>query len=178
MSENKGIIKMNIIKKIALLGIGIALYFVLSLTVKIPLISHIQTDLGYIVFGAFLYMLGPIAFIVGAIGCLFESLLISGWIPIGWIVGQILIGIVCGFAYKKIKNVPINILITVAAVFIGVGIIKTGFECVLYQIPVIVKFPKNAIAFVADCVPMIIGYLIARKLPRNIYEGDVYGKDI
>ena len=33
-------------KKIALLGMGIALYVVLGAMVKIPLIAHIQTDLG------------------------------------------------------------------------------------------------------------------------------------
>ena len=38
-------------KNIALLGIGTTLYVALSFMIKIPLISHIQTDLGYIAFG-------------------------------------------------------------------------------------------------------------------------------
>ena len=157
-------------KKIALLGMGIALYFVLGMMVKIPLISHIQTDLGYIAFGAFLYLLGPSACIVGVIGCLFESLLITGWIPIGWMLGQLLIGIICGLAYTKIKSIPINILITIVAVFLGVGIVKTLIECALYDIPILVKFPKNLIAFIADTVPMIIGYLVGIKLPVKVEE--------
>ena len=163
---------MNNVKKIALLGIGIALYFVLGMAVKIPLISHIQTDLGYIVFGIFLYLLGPVACVVGVVGCLFESLLVSGWIPIGWMVGQFIIGIICGISYKKIKSLPINIIITVIAVFIGVGIIKTGIECVLYTIPLLVKFPKNVVAFIADTIPMIIGLLIAWK-----YGNKIIGKE-
>lgn len=40
-------------KKIAFLGIGIALYVVLSMTIKIPLVGHIQTDFGYVAYGAF-----------------------------------------------------------------------------------------------------------------------------
>ena len=159
---------MNNVKKIALLGIGIALYFVLGMAVKIPLISHIQTDLGYITFGVFLYLLGPVACVVGVVGCLFESLLVSGWIPVGWMIGQLVIGIICGISYKKIKSLSINIIITVVAVFLGVGIIKTGIECVLYTIPLLVKFPKNAIAFIADTIPMIIGLLIAWKYGNKI----------
>ena len=162
---------MNNTKKIALLGIGIALYFVLGMTVKIPLISHIQTDLGYIVFGVFLYLLGPIACVIGVLGCLLESLLISGWIPIGWMAGQFVIGIICGFAYKKIRSLPVNIVITVVAVFIGIGVIKTGIECALYSIPLLIKFPKNAIAFVADAIPMIVGLLIAWKYGYKIMGG-------
>ena len=45
---------MNRTKKITYLGMGIALYVVLSMTVKIPLINQIKTDFGYLAFGAFL----------------------------------------------------------------------------------------------------------------------------
>ena len=150
--------------KIAMLGIGMALYVVLGFTIKIPLIAHIQTDLGYIAFGCFLYLIGWQACIVGVVGCLLESLIFSGWIPIGWMVGQLAIGIICGITYKKFDNILVHIVITVIAVFIGVAIIKTGIECVLYGIPLMVKFPKNLIAFAADVIPMIAGYLIAKRL--------------
>lgn len=151
-------------KKIALLGIGIALYVVLGFTIKIPLISHIQTDLGYIAFGCLLYLLGWQACIVGVIGCLFESLIFSGWIPIGWMTGQLIIGIICGNIYTKTKNTAIHIATTIIAVFIGIALIKTAIECTLYGIPLIIKFPKNFIAFIADTIPMIIGYFIAKRL--------------
>ena len=41
---------MNVTKRIALLGIGIALYVVLGMVMNIPLLAgtHLQTDLGYI----------------------------------------------------------------------------------------------------------------------------------
>ena len=144
-------------KMIAYLSVSIALYIVLSMLVKIPLISHIGTDLGYIVFGFACFTFGWSAAIVGIIGCMFESILISGWIPIGWMVGQAIIGLMCGYFYKHSKNKAVHIFITIIAIFIGVGIVKTGIECVLYQIPVLVKLPKNIIAFIADTIPMLIG---------------------
>ena len=49
---------MNRTKKITYLGMGIALYVVLSMTVKIPLINQIKTDFGYLAFGAFLNLFG------------------------------------------------------------------------------------------------------------------------
>lgn len=152
-----------ITRKIALIGILTALYVVLSFTVKIPLISHIQTDLGYIAFGVACASIGVPALIVGVLGSLFISLLTSGWVPIGWMLGQVLIGIICGLSYRKVKNMWANIGITILAVFLGVAVIKTIVECNLYNIPLVVKFPKNTIAFIADTIPMIIGYLIATK---------------
>ena len=149
-------------KKIALLGMGIALYVVLGMTLNIPLIAHIKTDLGYIAFGFMLYYLGWQAFVVGVIGCFLESLIMSGWVPFGWMLGQAFIGITCGITYKKIKFTWVNIIITILTVFIGVALIKTGIECVLYDIPFIIKFPKNLIAFIADTIPMIVGYVLAK----------------
>ena len=168
------------VKKICYLGIGIAMYVVLSMAMKIPLISHIQTDFGYIAFGVFACLVGWEAAIVGVIGALFSSLLINGWIPIGQMVGQLVIGIICGLAYKKIKNIPVNIAITIVAVFIGVGLIKTGIECKLYSIPFAVKFIKNCIAWVADTIPMVFGYLLSFKFKKfkilSIFTNSILSK--
>ena len=158
---------MSKVKTIAYFGIGIALYFILSMTVKIPLIGHIQTDLGYIAYGVFLYLFGIPALIIGVIGCLLESLLISGWIPIGWMLGQTLIGIICGYTYKKFKSNWILILISVIAVFIGVGLIKTIVECVLYDIPFAIKFFKNGIAVIADSIPLILGCFLGKTFENR-----------
>ena len=40
------------------MGIGIALYVVLGMMIKIPLIGHIQTDFGYVAYGTFLSLFG------------------------------------------------------------------------------------------------------------------------
>lgn len=166
----------NSVKMICYLATGIALYIALSMTMKIPLIGHIQTDLGYIVFGVFCVLFGWKAFVVGLIGCFIESFIFSGWIPIGWMLGQIFIGITCGICYtlcdKKIKNKTIKyiICISVTALSITIGIIgiKTAVECLLYKIPLVVKITKNSIAAVADFIPMVLGFIVGELLKKRI----------
>lgn len=155
------------IKQICYLGMGIALYVVLSFAIKIPLIGHIQSDFGYIAFGAYLVLFGIIGTIVGAVGCIIESLIFSGWFPPGWFVGQIFIGVFCGFIFKKaekMKNrkikIAICIITAIIALFIGVGLIKTLIECYLFSIPFGVKFINNGVAFVADMPPMLLGVFV------------------
>lgn len=158
---------MRKIKNICYIGMGIALYFVLSMALNIPLIGHLKTDLGYIAFGTWCVLFGWQGCIVGAAGCLLESLLVSGWIPIGWILGQITIGLICGTAYKKCKSTVVNVIITIAAVFMGVAGIKTLIECELYSIPLVVKLSKNLIAAVADTIPMLIGLFVGNMIKKR-----------
>lgn len=120
--------------------------------------------------------------LVGTLGCFIESLIFSGWIPVGWILGQIFIGITCGITYtlcdKRIKHkvVKYTICISVTAVSIAIGIIgiKTAIECWLYQIPLVVKITKNSIAALADFVPMLIGFIVGvpfkKRFGHKIYE--------
>ena len=169
--------EMSKTRKLCYLALGIALYVAMSASVKIPLVGHIQTDLVYIVFGAYCVLFGWQAVVVGVVGCLIESLIFSGWVPIGWMAGQIFIGLVCGLWYKYTENkvnsfkITTRIIVTVLAMFIGIGEIKTLIEVSLYSIPFGVKFAKNCIAFVADTIPMIIGMLIAEKyLVHRIFK--------
>lgn len=162
------------LKLICNLGMGIALYTVLGMMVKIPLIGHIQTDLGYIAFGAYLYLFGSPAAIVGIVGCLFESLLVSGWVPIGWMLGQLVIGLICGFMLKRVcryKRKSIKVLAIVAlvtaSVFLGIGFVKTIIECKLYSIPYEIKFAKNAVAATADVIPMLLGIYVGKLVKRK-----------
>ena len=162
----------KLVKDIVFLGFGIALYVVLGSIINIPLLvgSHIQTDLGYIAFGFYLYLFGPKATIIGVLGCLIESLLTSGWVPIGWMLGQTFIGMTCGTAYilinhdVNIKFHIITIIITIISIFIGIGIIKTIVECYLYSIPFEVKIIKNLVAALSDVIPMLIGMELSKRL--------------
>lgn len=162
------------LKLICNFGMGIALYTVLGMMVKIPLIGHIQTDLGYIAFGAYLYLFGAPAAIVGIVGCLFESFLVSGWVPIGWMLGQLVIGMICGFMLKRvdrynqksIKVLAIAALVT-ASVFLGIGFVKTIVECKLYSIPYEIKYAKNAVAATADVIPMLLGIYVGKLVNRK-----------
>lgn len=158
---------MKNLKTICALGILTALYVVFSLTCKIPLIGHIGTDLGYVIYAVSLYYFGVPAAAVGVLGCLIESLLVSGWIPYGWIAGQLLIGIFCGLVYKNYNSKILQILATAVMVFIGIAIIKTLIECKLFGIPFEVKFVKNSVAAVADFVPMVIGLGVSWNMKKR-----------
>ncbi len=155
-------------KSVCLTGIGIALYVVLSMLIKIPVIGHISLDLGYIVLAIYCYFYGEISgAIVGACGCFLVSLLGSGWIGIGWPLGNLFIGAVCGRTYKMKKwDILFHILFTIVAVFIGIGLIKTIIECAMYSIPFEVKFVKDCVAFIMDAITMCIGLLIANNIKK------------
>lgn len=159
------------LKFITTTAIGIALYVVLSMTAKIPVIGHISLDLGYIVLAVYCYLFGGISgAIVGGAGCVLVSLVSSGWFPPGWMLGNILIGIICGAFYamdNKTGNRSVfNVLLTVMAVVVGVAMIKTVVECILYGIPLAVKLPKNAVAAAMDALVMSIGAVFAPRLER------------
>lgn len=150
-------------KKIALTAVGIALYVVVSMLLKIPMIGHISLDLGYIVLAFWCMMFGPVsAALVGCGGAFLVSLIASGWIAFGWPLGNLLIGAVCALVYKPDKPIR-NVAITILMVFVGVLGIKTAVECPLYGIPIMVKIPKNAVAAVADTITMTVGVLMAGK---------------
>ena len=150
-------------KKITFTAIGIAMYVVLSMSMKIPLIAHISLDLGYIAFALYCYHFGAISgMIVGGAGCILISLITTGWFPPGWFLGNLVIGLICGCLYKHDATIN-NIIITIIAVAIGILGIKTVIECKLYGIPYAIKIPKNAIAFITDAAVMSAGTLFARN---------------
>ena len=172
--------KNEVTKKIALIGILSALYFVFSLTLKIPMgVGSIALDLGYIVLTVAAWYLGAFpAAIVGGLGALIESVLLSPYgISYGWIVMNVIIGLGCGFIFSLIKNKD-NTLTLRKMILCGITIVvmvlvgvtaKTIIECTLYSIPYIAKIPKSLVAFGIDSVVMIIGLPIARKL-KNVVE--------
>lgn len=160
-------------KKICLTALGIALYVCVSMLIKIPVIGHISLDLGYIVLAVYCYIYGGVSgAIVGSCGCFLVSLIASGWIAIGWPLGNFLVGALCGMVYTRTKGkrgaVLINTAVTVAAVFIGVAVIKTVVECALYSLPVTVKFAKNLAAFSMDAIVMCIGLYIASVVEHRM----------
>ena len=156
-------------KNIAIYGLGAALYFVLSLTMKIPLIGNITIDAGYIALMVYCYLFGPWAGIIcGAIGCALESILMSAYgFSIGWFAMNIIVAFLVGLIAKKNKDITQVIAIILLGVFLGVTA-KTIIECYLYSIPLMVKLPKSAVAFVVDSTAMIIGYPIARKIENRV----------
>ena len=155
------------VKKMTYTAIGIALYVALSMVLKIPVIGHIGLDLGYIVLAVYCMKFGAVSgAIVGACGCTLISLIMSGWFPPGWFVGNLVIGLICGKFYKK-ENKIYNIVLTMFAVILGILMIKTVIECYMFSIPFMVKIPKNAIAAVMDMFVMWIGLFVSDKIVKE-----------
>lgn len=154
---------------ITITAMGIALYVVLSMTAKIPLIGHISLDIGYIVLAIYCYHMGVgSGAIVGGAGCVIISMLTTGWFPTGWMIGNIVIAIICGAFYNRngsTRSMLINIVISILSVTIGILVLKTAIECALYGIPIAIKIPKNAVAFATDAIVMSIGCVFAQRGP-------------
>ena len=148
-------------RKLTVLGMGIALYVVLSYTVKIPLINQIRTDFGYLVFGVFLCIYGWQASVVGVFGCIISNLLYSGTFPLGWALGQLFIGLFCGWLLPKQKSRVLRCLTAAIAVLIGIAGIKTIVESVLFNLPLGLKVVRGLVAAVADLIPFLAGILIS-----------------
>lgn len=161
-------------KRICLTALGIALYCSLSLSMKIPLgVGHIAVDLGYIVLAVYAYYLDGIsAAVVGGCSAAIMSLL-TGWFSLEWVLANIAIGFICGGFYNRTgsaKSVLQNICLTVAAVGLGMLVIKTVVSCWMWNIPVLVKLPKSVTAWVVDSIVMSIGVLLAPKLPLKAQD--------
>jgi len=155
----------RVLKTIALTGVLTALYCVLAALMKVPFIGNIMLDLGYIALACACVALGPLGAFVGAVGCGLESLLFSAYgLSYSWMAANLIIGLGCGIVFRKTKKLWIRIVAIWVFCAIGVLITKTAMECALYNIPLLVKLPKNAIAFAVDAATMTIGLLITRKI--------------
>lgn len=158
-------------KTIALIGILTALYVVFALTLKIPMgIGNIALDLGYIVLTISAFKLGMRSAIVGGLGAMIESVLFSAYgISYGWIVMNVIIGLICGTLFNKFSGKKKYLycgIVIVSSVLLGITA-KTIIECSLYSIPYVAKIPKSAVAFGIDTVVMFIGLPIAIRLIRG-----------
>ncbi len=151
---------------ITYMGLGTAIYVVLSFTVKIPLLAHIRTEPGYIAFGIFLCLFGYPATAVGVLGCIIANLLYSGTFPIGWAMGQLFIGLFCSFFFSRVKNIYARLALGTAAVFIGIAGIKTVVESLLFDLPLGVKLTRGLVAAAADTVPFLVGILISGRIKK------------
>ncbi len=150
-------------RKIAFLGMGIALYVVFSYFIKIPLINQIRTDFGYLVFGFFLNVFGWPASIVGIAGCIISNLLYSGTFPLGWALGQLVIGITCGLFFMRSEKLWLKCVVGALAVLLGIGVVKTLVESFLFHLPLALKAVRGLVASVADAIPFIAGIILSDR---------------
>ncbi len=148
-----------------------ALYCVLSFFMKFILIGNIRIDLGYIALAAGCILYGPWGAFVGAVGCGFESMLLSAYgFSISWFVGNLIIGLITGYVCKYLtKNLILRIIAAVLSVAVGIVLVKTLMECFLFSLPFEIKVIRNLVAFVADSLSMAVGMILTDRI-RFIYD--------
>ena len=152
-------------KFICINAMGIALFLALSLCLQVPIFQNYYLCLGYFVMTAFLYIMGPVSgTLVGTLGVILYCVITGGLrgMP-GWVLGNLVIGVILGLTFKTIKKVNkplIQIIIAYAAtlfsVALGILVVKSGVESFLYSLPFLVRVVTNIYAFVADAIMIIV----------------------
>ena len=164
------------VKQVALIAMLIALYFVLSALLKIPVIGHITLDLGYIALMVAAVQLGAVpAMIVGGMGAFLESTLMSqrGVSP-GWIVMNVIAGGLIGWILHKAadeggKKLTVTALITVPPAMLLGAAAKMFIDCAMYDLPLALKLPTTAVAWIMDSAVMLaIGLPLSMMLRRRL----------
>ena len=152
-------------KKLTLLAVGIALFVALSLCLPVPVFENYYLCLGYVVMAVYCYSFGTLpGTVVGVFGVVLYCLVISGLrgMP-GWALGNLVIGVALGACYRmtrgmqsKALRVAIQIVVIVAATALGILVVKSVTEQILYAQPFVVRAGKNFTAFVADAVMLLL----------------------
>jgi len=156
-------------KKLCINAMGIALFVVLALCVQVPVFENYYLCLGYVAMALYTYYFGTVSgTLVGTVGVLLYCLLTSGLrgMP-GWILGNAVIGILCGITAgyaKKQKSMWVKqVLLAVVVVFstaIGILVVKSLTEVLLYSLPFLLRVANNIYAFMADVIVLVIGFEI------------------
>ncbi len=166
---------------ICVLAMGIALYVALSMAIRVPVFENYYICLGYIVMASYAYTFGPVeSAIVGSIGCILYCLITSGMrgMP-GWTLGNLVIGIGIGLLYKYWKNTKVMLSTVflccgiILSVFLGIMMVKSYTEVVLYDQPMIVRMTKNSYAFIADFITLYIGTPIAVLIDKRLHKTEL-----
>lgn len=166
------------IKNIAITGIGIALFVVLSLCLQVPVFENYYLCLGYIAMIVYLYSVGTVSgTIVGVFGTILYCLLINGLrgMP-GWAIANIYIGIsvvaIFNTFNKTIKNRTLELIISIFWIIIdcaiGILFIKSGIEVLLYSQPLELRLVNNIYAFIADVFVISFSIPICWILDKHI----------
>lgn len=151
------------VKTIVAIGIGAALFFVLSTYVAIPTpIPNLKVSVHYPVTAVMAMLFGPVAgCLIGLIGH-FLTDLASGWgVWWSWVAGSTFFGLVMGFVGFKVnlakgdfgvKEAIIFNVVQVIAHLIAWGFIAPGLDIVIYNEPVEKIFLQGAVGSVGNIV--------------------------
>ena len=163
-------------QRITLLAVGIALFVALSMCLQVPVFENYYLCLGYVVMAVYCYSFGTVSgTVAGTLGVVLYCLVINGLrgMP-GWALGNIVIGICVGSAFrvsKKMKNAAAGTVLNIAAIAagtaLGILVVKSVAESLLYAQPFVVRAGKNVYAFVADLVVLIVSLPVCMALDKT-----------
>jgi len=165
------------LKKLTINALGIALFVVLSLCLRVPVFENYYLCLGYVVMTVYCYCVGiSSGTLVGTMGVVLYCVLISGLrgMP-GWAIGNLILGIVIGLNFKIVKKLKrpwledvISIAVIIVATAIAILLVKSMVENWLYYEPFLLRVSKNMYAFIADVVVIVISIPICRLLEPKL----------
>ena len=163
-------------QQITLFAAGIALFAALSMCLQVPVFENYYLCLGYVVMAVYCYSFGTLAGTVsGTFGVIVYCLLINGLrgMP-GWALGNIVIGVFLGLTFrmtKGMKNPALQTVLNIAGIAagtaVGILLVKSLTESVLYGQMIAVRIGKNMTAFVADLVVLILSLPVCVMLDRT-----------
>ena len=175
--------------RISLMTIGIALFVVLSLCLQVPVFENYYLCLGYAVMAVYCYSFGTLSgTVVGFLGVVLYCVVISSLrgMP-GWSLGNIVIGVALGLTFRatrgmksKALRAAIHCTVIIAATALGILVVKSETESLLYAQPFLVRAAKNMSAFIADAVMLIISLPLCQvldKTARKIFPDLHVGSD-
>ena len=162
-------------KLLSVTAVLTALYFVLSVLLKIPVVGHITLDLGYIALSVASVCLGAVpAMAVGGLGALLESAMMSmrGVSP-GWILMNVIAGFLCGLVlHRTVEESRTRFTVSAALVIplsllLGV-VVKTLVDCALYEYSIAAKIPSSTAAWITDSLVMFAGLPVSLAVKKHL----------
>lgn len=174
------------VRRICIVGMGIALFVVFSLCLQIPVFENYYLCLGYVAMAVYCYSVGTAeGTLVGVLGVILYCLVISGLrgMP-GWAAGNIVIGLALGVLFRFTRDreftLPVAIIsgiVIVAACAVGILGVKSAVEWMLYSQPLLLRVAKNVYAFWADAFVLIVSLPICRVIDRRVLKYLPEGKN-
>ena len=175
------------IKDITYLAIGIALFVVLSMCLRVPVFENYYLCLGYVVMTVYIWNFKWYeGTIIGVLGVILYSWIgglgVNG-LP-GWATGNLVIGFILGItlplfkklAYKIVKSeelakkkaiiVPLFIVVAIIATFIGIELVKSFVDMFVVSQPFAVRFIKNFNSFIADAFVIVASVPVCLALEK------------
>jgi len=163
-------------RDIVFLAIGVALFVVLSMCLRVPVFENYYLCLGYIVMTMYIYCFkwyeGTIVGVLGTVlYCIVGSLGFRG-LP-GWALGNVIIGLILGLTLKPIKKINSKVLqiillsiVAIVATFLGIEIIKSIVDSFIVSQPIPVRMAKNLTSFISDAFVIVISLPICALVEK------------